>query len=474
MSFLKRFSFFFLPSVFQAALSILILPFTTAILGPEEYGIFAIVLSLTALGTVIAGSGAGFLFSSHYTEADIKEKRLLVSTVVITGVFLSFIFSGLVIFLWDLIVRQWSVFAHVSLPALYLGLVTLVFSLPWVFAIDILTLEGRARHFAGTLIFQSCLSAAATLVTLYVFDQGLLSLFWGSFLGSVVTFFGAVSALKDVLRMNFSRKWFSSLWKVSSIAVPASILESFHVLLERSVLSIYVGLGNLGIYTHSQQYRSLVLMPVKAAARTVWPETLSEAREEISPVFPKTRAVWDALYLGITACGIVFATFGRDIIALLTHGKFSDASVFATLWMVYLLIQNMGKPHTGVLWSRGHGRTYSAFQIGALAVGIAALFLLVPSFGLYGAFSALLIQMLTFRIFLQWHVRKIAVLPFQDGWVIFGSAVILFTLGISQYWKFSSFQNFLLLIGMFIVMGIAARDILRKVILRLAKRSISR
>lgn len=465
MSFLKRFSFFSLPSVFQTVISVTILPFITLRLGPEDYGIFSLILSCTAIGTTIASSGSGFLFSSNYTEVDEKEKCLLVSTVVITGISLTLTFSSLVIFLWDRIGLELPVFLNIPLPALYLGLMTLIFGLPWIFAADILTLEGRASLFAGTLVTQALFSAGATLVSLFIFDQGFLSLLWGSFAGSLVSFFCALFALKNVLRMNFSLNWFFPLLKLSLVTVPANILETFQVLLERVVLTNYVGLSNLGIYTHSQQYRSLVMMPVKAAARTIWPVMLSEAREKNSH-FYKTMEVWNVLYLGITMCGIVFATLGREVIAFLTNGKFSEAHILATLWMVYLLIQNMGKPLVGVLWAKGHAKVYSGLHACALIFGIAALFLLVPYFDLYGAFSALLIQMLTFRILLQWYVRKINFFPFQDGGVIFGSGAILFTLGISQYCGFTFFQNLFLLLGMSVLIGLVSRNILQNVVLR--------
>lgn len=64
---------------------------------------------------------------------------------------------------------------------------------------------------------------------------------------------------------------------------------------------------------------------VKTDARTVWPITLEEAKEPQGD-FSLTKKAWNIAYLGITATGILFATFGRDFMGILTHEKFSDAS----------------------------------------------------------------------------------------------------------------------------------------------------
>lgn len=131
--------------------------------------------------------------------------------------------------------------------------------------------------------------------------------------------------------------------------------------------------------------------------------------------------------------------------------------------MVYILVHNSGKAHSGVFWAEDRGALYARLQLMALLLNIGSLFLLMPLVGVMGAVLALFIQMVVFRASLQWWVRKWRRIPFQDGWVLFGSAIILATLGISWYFHFGLKENVLLLIGAWSLLVFFSRRIFKEV-----------
>jgi O-antigen/teichoic acid export membrane protein len=291
-------------------------------------------------------------------------------------------------------------------------------------------------------------------------------LFVGAFAGSIVVFAGSVIALRKYLFGSFSVEWAKRIFKLGFATVPANILETLHTFVERMTVGGYTGLRELGIYTHSQQYRTMSMMALKAAARTVQPITLSEARADEFD-FPKTRETWDVIYLGLAGLGILFATFGNEIISLLTHGKFDGAYVFVVFWMVYLLIQNAGKPHTGVFLALNKGVEYSKMQMGSTLISIAMLVILVPRLGATGAVISLFAQMIIFRIWIQIAVKKHKEIHSHDWWVLFGCLFILTTFFISRFFEFSLVQNLFLLIAMYIALGLSARRIIVGILFRL-------
>lgn len=466
MALVKRFSLFLLPSVIQTFISLLMLPIITYVLGPEEFGIFALFTSLTGLGTVIASMGGGYLAAAHFQILEHSEKKRMVTTMVTAGFCIAILFSLLIMAFWPVLSARFDFFAAVPYIALLISLLGMILSIPWVFSIDIITLEGRAALFAATIITQSLITACATIVSLYIFKLGLLSLFIGSAAGACIAFIGAVRALYPHFNFIFSKMWFKKFISLGIKTLPANFLESFHVLIERSILSARVGLSQLGLYTHSQQYKTMMMMAIKAGARTVWPITLSEAREAAA-TFSLTKKAWDLAYMGITAGGVLFATFGREIIGILTNGKFIDAHLFVVFWMIFLLIQNAGKPHTGILWASEKGAVYAGMQFASTLFGIAMLILLVPLFGAWGAIAAAFLQMSIFRLLIQWRVSKQHAVPFQEQWVIGGSAIILITWLISWYFRFGILENILLLIAMYAVICAFGRHRLRELYLKL-------
>ena len=461
MSLIKKFSFFLLPPVFQSFIAIAVLPIATRILGPEEYGVFALLTSLAAFGTVFASVGTGYLVAAHYPVIKAEEKNKMVSSMLAFGLSISIAFSLIIVLLWSLIANQWPAFSSIPKLALVLSLVSMVLSVPWTLSLDVITMDGKAKLFAAVLIGQSIVNAAAIIMSLFVFKMGLYALFVGSLAGSFVVFIGGFLALRSYLRLTMSWQWIKKILKLTIATLPANLLENLQTFVERSVLSINVGISQLGLYTHSQQYRSLAMMTVKAAARTVQPLTLEEARSE-DLLFPKTKRTWDAMYIVLTFGGILSATVGREIISLLTNGKFASAYIFVVFWMIFLLIQNAGKPHTGVFYALDQGPVYARIQVVTYIIGLILLILLIPILGIAGTFIAVFAQMTIFRVWIQFKVKQYKKIPFQDGWVIFGTALILFTFLVSWGLKLNFVYNLALLLVMTALLLFFARRIVKE------------
>lgn len=466
MSFVKKFSFFLLPSIFQGIIAIVILPITTRILGPAEYGVFALLTSLAGLGTVLSSAGVGYVIAAHYQVIVGDEKKKLVSSALVTGTLIGFLFCVAVLLFWSVITATWDVFSGIPIKTIYLSLIAMMLALPWTLSLDAITLDGRAKLFAMTLILQSVVNAAVVIFSLYALKADLLSLFFGWVAGSAVVCISTCIALWKNITFKSSLKWIHEILKIGFVTVPASLFENVYALAERILLSLHVGIYQLGIFTHSQQYRTIAMMFVKAGDRTVVPITLAEARAE-EPNFINTKKTWDIMYIFLALAGMASATIGKYIISLLTNSKFTEAYIFVVFWMIYLLIQNTGKPHTGILIARNQGPSYALMQIVALTVGLVVLFFSVSRIGAYGAVTALFVQMITFRVFIQIKVRALQAIPFQDWWVILGIIFILTTWFIAWYFRFGVVHNLILFLVMAAVFLISARKIVKEAISKL-------
>jgi hypothetical protein len=88
--------------------------------------------------------------------------------------------------------------------------------------------------------------------------------------------------------------------------------------------------------------------------------------------------------------------------------------------MAFLLLQNSGKPQTGILYRSGAGATVARFVVVSTFVGIAGLIVLVPVFGAWGAIASATLQQFVLRGCIQIAARKLRRTPFQDGWAAFG------------------------------------------------------
>lgn len=455
---LQRFSLFVLPPLLQGGVGFLLLPVTTYILGPADYGAYALVTSVTALGGPLANLGSGYLLAAHYLELEPAEQRRLISTLLALGLGLLALFVSGLALLWPHL-ATWLDLTAIPLSAIALALLTMVLSFPWLIAIEVITLERQADRYALVVISQTLVGAIALILSLYVWRLGLLSLFVSGTVGAAVSCLGSLWVLQPRLGWQLSHRWIRESWCLGIVTTPTNLLENFYNTVERSSLSAVVGLDALGLYTHSQQYRSLVAMPVKAIGRTVWSTTLNEAKQtELK--FAQTRIAWDMAFLLITAVGLIFAIFGPELIGLLTYGKFAAAAPLTALWMVYLLTQNTGRPQVGLLFAH-RGVVYSKLHLGSVVLSILLVPLLAHWLGSLGAFLALYLQQVLLRLGIQWYVNRHYQTAFQDQLALLGIGLILSLLAWVQGLAPQLWMKAIALLLSFLLLGLIGQPTLR-------------
>ena len=454
MKALGRFSLFLTPSIVQGAISLLMLPVATRVLGPHDYGAFALVGAFTAFGPALASLGGGYVLANRLNaQADAKSEAAAVTTVVVFAQLAVVVYAALLTLIWTFVPER----SEISTTHFALAVAAMVIGQPWIPATDVLVLRGNARLFASTTIAQSLLSAATLLYGLFVLELGVGALFLAQLAASVAGLAGASYGLGPYLIASVDRAVLRELKDVGLMSGLGNIAEALQNAVERNLLAAVVGLAQLGVYTHSQLYRTITALVVKAVARSVWPITLQDAREPTGD-FRRTRIAWDMANVGITLAGIFFACVGDVAIGLLTNDKFTDAYALAVAWIAYLLVVNLGKPQTGVLFALGGGATYARIVTIGNAIGIAALVALVPPFATWGALAAIILQQIAIRALVQRASRAIRPTPVQDGWAYFGVAYIIGVFACRQLLGGPSEVN----LGIFAVSGALLLFVARK------------
>jgi O-antigen/teichoic acid export membrane protein len=236
--------------------------------------------------------------------------------------------------------------------------------------------------------------------------------------------------------------------------------------IERALLSRYVGLYELGLYIHAQQYQSLATICTQPIQNAVMPVLLDEAAEKRRR-FSRTKRISNVLFLGVTVFGVAAALFARTIIGLLTHGKFDAAGPLVALLVGVVLVQLSGRPQFAELISNGRGRYLSLCNVLAAAGAVVTLGALVGHIGLLAAVCASYIQFLLFRLATGIDPFSSARLPFQDRWAVFGVLAILAAVAGVEYFQPDLSTRAGILAVFSAVVALFARSILMDVLLQI-------
>ena len=457
MKVLSRFTWYLAPPMLQGVISFAALPIATLVLGPTEYGMYALVTSTTALVTGIAGISASYPLATHFKNLDEVGRRALVTTLVTLNLMIALFLGACIIGAWLIFGQESGEYAKLPTVAVLIAVASMITAAPWSIGVELSVMLGQARVYGLTLMIQSLVGAIVLVGSLFLLDLGALSLFVAGLASSMVALLGAWFAMRGYLSARAGiRDGLRYLHGVPILTV-ASLLEVVQVAVERNVMAVHLGMAQVGIYSHSQQYRNLLATGVKAIARSVWPTSLDEARTESGLLFRKTHLVWNVTYLAIVLFGLCFAIFGDKVISLLTHDKFTDAYILVAVWAAYLLVQNSGKAQTAMLYAHGRGKAIARISSLSTLFGIAVAIFAIPVFGLFGAASAVILQQTVLRIGLQVYVRRYWSLHMDDWWVIGGSMLVIAALALVVIGKPNLWERVVLLLIFSTVLLVAGR-----------------
>lgn len=453
----RRFILYILPTLVSTGLALATLPLTTLILDTDDFGLFALAWSVVSLGTLVSQVGAGFLVAAHFPLIDLAEKRELISTLTLMSTMVVLAFCLALLVLWPWIITRLDELRLIPPGAIGLLLLSLVMVVPWGIASQVLIMERNARPFAIYSVGESISRAIAVLAGLYILDLGVLALFLASAAGEAIRFIGAISVLRPYLKPKVSKKWIKEILRLGSVTSVGNFVEQVQRSLESVILASFAGLASLGLYSHSLSYKEVAMMVSRAFGNSIWPETLDESRDPESN-FPKTKQGWWSIQVLIILFGLFFATLGRQLIGMLTHGKFTEAYVLVALSTVVVLIQTAGMPALGVLFTFKQARFLTTLKFIMIGLSLPILLLAVPIIGAIGVILSLVVQFLVHRVAIQLYATRFHKIPFQDVWVIYGSALIISAVTISAILDLMLVESGLLFLVTSFLLIIVARS----------------
>jgi O-antigen/teichoic acid export membrane protein len=314
-------------TAFSAILSVALLPFVTQHLGASDYGTYGLLISIVALVTAAADGGAGLLVPAHYALATAAERaRFFVSLAVFAGTGASA--AGLLlIILWT---WQHGAFSNQAIPlaAVLLSAVLMPIRAITNISVIIFSVTGRGPAIAAQMAIQSLLAFLSTLVALFEFTMGGTSLFIGAVCGQFAALsVGLIALGRQHVLSAPSRDWFRRAAIGAPTTAASGLMDGTRGFGENVLLTSAIGLHAVGILGHARLYHGLLMALANLVRHNLWSKSLEEARSPCSS-FEITRRAWTPVQITITFAGIIFAFLGKEIVDIISNGKFTEAAAY--------------------------------------------------------------------------------------------------------------------------------------------------
>lgn len=407
----------------QGFAGIALLPLTTKILGPAEYGVYGMALVMVNLSVALCEVGLPLTLYNRLPGLDRQEARSMLSSLLWVALGTSASIAFALTLVWPLIASANQLLASLDATEFVILITLIPAQVLWGLLKTILVVQGRSHWVAIAVILQSVMVFSVVLLSLFKLGQGQSALFIGNICGVLACLGLAFYLLWPMLIVRPSHRWITDVRKLAPAAWLSSIAENVFSFTESQSISNAVGAVGLGNYNHARLYQNLAMQGTNSFATVVWPHALHQAKSE-SPDFKRLGIVWDVVYLGLAFIGVSFVFFGDQIVALLTNGKFQEAAGWVPYLIIYVLIQNAGKPVTATILGNGAGNAFSRIKIVTNVFAIGLLLYFVPRYGVSAAIAVGIAQILVQRMFLQFVAIKIRPVPFQDRFVAMGTVLI--------------------------------------------------
>lgn len=382
-------------SSLQNLLGFIMLPILTSFYSPDIFGVYSILLLLSAFTSAIFYLGASSALGRFYFEdtSEFFKKRIVTTSLLITLfgafllVFLAFLFANrLSIYLFQTIVFS----KHIILILIGTAI---------TFLLNFMTLliryEKKSVQFLIVIMTSVLLNFIITYLLLSRYNYGLLAPIYGMLISNSICFLAILFTRLNLLTRNLELTHFKMILNFGIQTSLAGFL--FYILewIDRLIIKDLLTLNEVGVYSLGYRLGSIMNILVIMPFSLIWaPLRMQNAKKKDSNIFSGKVVS----YYTIVGVMIMLATilFGQEIMKLIfTNKSYSSAILVMPIIMCSLFFygyQNI--VDFGIYLNK---KVYYYIIVSLISIGINVLlnYLLIPK---YGYMAAAYITLVTYLI----------------------------------------------------------------------------
>jgi len=423
----KNFAYYLSPSILTGIIGLLvIIPVSTYYLEPKDFGIVGIITVFSGLIPPLSSTGISWVLSGNYYKITSYQRKELIFNVLFLGMLLRtfwVLVLGITGFMF--LPKFIKSYEPVFLSYFWVFLLAEWFNYMWEVAAYTIMLQKKAKAHAVLDIIKITSRVTVLIICLTVLKLKSVSLAWAYLGAAVGGFLFSLIYIKKYIVIKVRLKWIKEIVKLGFPTIPLNLFEIISNSIGRFFVERWIGLSKLGIYSHSLDYRKAFMLPHRAFQKSYVPEVLAVFSKsgKVEVTFAKNilRKWFGFLALG----GAAVALFSKEVINILTHGKFISAAPLVSLWFIIILIYAFGIPYTQFLLANKKNKFIfsSEIIIGIVSWGVIAL--MVKFFGVVGATISILLYFFVLHSVRKFYAMRLGCENFEGRNFIVAVIIVL-------------------------------------------------
>ncbi|MCJ7647307.1 MAG: oligosaccharide flippase family protein [Candidatus Lokiarchaeota archaeon] len=418
-------------NLFIRSLSFILLPLYSNLISTEEFGDFALLMSVYAIGVVLYQFGMQSALNKFFIEEKSEDKKKL----IFSSVFNSILLLGIIftIILW-FTAPQFSLLIFDSTKFSYLLIlivITILIETLTFFILFLLKTKELAKRAVTYTIIGGITNLFLNIILVYQYRLGVPGIILSQLVAGAILLFLLINVIREDYIPKIDGEIFKAIFKFSSPLLLANLLTAGVNVADRFILNNLMGRDEVGIYSFS--YRIAIVMNVFVASfSTAWnPHSLNLFySNDYKQAFGKTLTKLIALSCVLLLIVSLFARHLFDLYLFniaIFNPAYKAGVVIIPLVMIGYIFSGISTFYTVYPYVSNKTFHFLISDAIAFSTNIILNFILIPRIGLLGAAFATAIGFLCGAAYLFFISRAEIKIEYQTRDLLI---IIIVALGI--------------------------------------------
>ena len=376
-----------LTSSLQSLLGFIMLPILTVYYTPDIFGVYSILLLLSALSSAIFYFGASSALGRFYFEedSDVYKKKIFSTSILVTigGAILLIVFGFCFSKLLSLKLFNTDKY---SLPIILI-LIGTAFS----FLLNLMTLvlryEKKSGMFFFIVIFGVLINFFTTYILLTKYRYGLLAPIYGFMASNIISFVILFIARLNQLTFDVERSQFKV---VIIFGIQTSIAGLLFYILEwvdRLIIKDLLNLTDVGIYSLGYRLGAIMNILVITPFTLIWAPLRMQYANNGTPESDQFSTKVISYYTGVGVIILLFVIlFGEDLMRLVFRNKsYGEAARILPIIMVSIFFYGYQNIVDFGIYVQKKVHFYIFISLAAILINVILNYWLIPFFSYVAA-----------------------------------------------------------------------------------------
>lgn len=395
---------FTLGGFLPAAFNLLFLPAYSFFLTPEDFGLFGYVISFQSILIVITVlSLNSFMLRDFFVKDNDYKNQELFGTIFLFLFLFNIIFIGCLILVAPYFVDLLSD-AIPYRPYFLLMILSLFFEFLFIFPLIIFRVQKLAKYYVLFVTSKQIVTFVIAIIAINNYEAGILGRFIGILAANIIFSFLSLYIIYKNSILIFKPRIIRKGLLFSIPILPAALIVSIQVSIDKLLLINYIPLEQLGLYTLAASLASIINFLSLGYYRANEPVIFEAFNKE--NFANKIENIIKFFLILVIWASLLLVLFAKDILDVFFNNEFYYAYVYIP-WFVFALVLNGQRTMLGsVLYAFNITKYDLPLVIISLTIYLISFFSLTPYFGIYGALISLIISSLAYLISTMFLVRS--------------------------------------------------------------------